>query len=460
MGESAWLIIVAILGVATLLFLVMRTKLQAFLALILVSFLVGLGVGMSPEEIVAAFEAGMGETVAFIAIVIGLGAMFGEVLRASGGAERLALTMINKFGINKSSWALGIAGIVISIPIFLDVALVILMPILYTLAKKTKKSLLFFGVPLLAGLLVAHAMIPPTPGPIAAASLIGADIGWVILFGFIVGIPAMILAGPVYGSFISKRVHISVPEMMEQQAAALEELEEQANGKEIKKELPSFTSVFSIIMLPLILMLLNTLAPFILEEGTILSNILVFIGHPYAALTITTLLTFYIFGTKRGYTRDDIQKITTKALEPAGIIILITGAGGIFGEMLVASGIGDILANMMEQVQLPIVIFAFLTAVFLRVSVGSVTVAMVTTSSIVAPIIVTMGLSDPMMAVLVITIASGAVIAPHVNDSGFWMVNRYFGMSIGDTLKSWTASATIISLVGFAFSLIFSLFLM
>ena len=459
MGESAWLIIVAVLGVVALLFLVMKSKLQAFLALILISFAVGLAVGMTPEDIIATFEKGMGETVAFIAIVIGLGAMFGEVLKVSGGAERLALTMINKFGVNRSSWALGIAGLIISVPIFLDVALVILMPILYTLANKTKKSLLFFGVPLLAGLLVAHGMIPPTPGPIAAATILGADIGWVILFGFIAGIPAMILAGPVFGGFISKKIHVPVPEMMNEQAAALADLEEidKANNK---KELPSFISVISIILLPLVLMLCNTLAPFILKEGSVLRNILVFIGHPYAALTITTLLTFFIFGTKRGYSKDDIQEITTKALEPAGIIILITGAGGIFGEMLVASGVGDVMASTMEQVQLPIVVFAFLTAVLLRISVGSVTVAMVTSSSIIAPILATMSISDPMMAVLVITIASGAVIAPHVNDSGFWMVNRYFGMSIGDTLKSWTTLATIISFVGFGICLILSAFLM
>ncbi|WP_449354226.1 GntP family permease [Virgibacillus natechei] len=459
MGESAWLIIVAILGVVALLFLVMRTKLQAFLALILISFIVGLAFGMTPEEIIATFETGMGETVAFIAIVIGLGAMFGEVLKVSGGAERLALTMINKFGEKRSSWALGVAGLIISIPIFLDVALVILMPILYTLANKTKKSLLYFGVPLLAGLLVAHGMIPPTPGPIAASSILGADLGWVILFGILVGVPAMILAGPVYGSFISKKIHVPVPESMNQQAAALADLEERADAKD-QKELPSFISVISIIMLPLILMLLNTLAPFMLEEGSVLRNILVFIGHPYAALTITTLLTFYIFGTKRGYSRDEIQQITTKSLEPAGIIILITGAGGIFGEMLVASGVGDVMADAMEQVNLPIVVFAFLTAALLRLAVGSVTVAMVTSSSIVAPILSTMSISDPMMAVLVITIASGAVIAPHVSDSGFWMVNRYFGMSVGDTLKSWTVLATIISFVGFGLTLILSLFLM
>src|SRR5690625_7294558 len=204
-------------------------------------------------------------------------------------------------------------------------------------------------------------MIAPTSGPTAAATSLGADIGWVILFGFIAGIPAMILAGPVFGGFISKKIHVPVPEMMNEQAAALADLEEidKANNK---IELPSFISVISIILLPLVLMLCNTLAPFILEEGAVLRSILVFIGHPYAALTITTLLTFFIFGTKRGYSKDDIQEITTKALEPAGIIILITGAGGIFGEMLVASVVGVVMAGKMKKLQLPKLDLSFLTA--------------------------------------------------------------------------------------------------
>ncbi|MFG6150328.1 GntP family permease [Halobacillus sp. B23F22_1] len=453
--DSAWLIVAAILSVGLLLLLVMRVKLQAFVALLMVSVLLGLGVGMTPGDILDTFGKGMGDTVAFIAIVIGLGAMFGEMLRVSGGAEKLALTMLDKFGERKSPWALGIAGLIISVPVFLDVALVILVPILYTLSKKSGRSLLYYGIPLLAGLIVTHGMVPPTPGPIAAASILEADIGWVILFGLTAGIPAMILAGPIFGKFIAKKVHIHVPEMMEEQAAALEEYE--ADPKD-QKELPSFKTVLSLILLPLVLILFNTVSPFIFEEGSTINSTLTFIGDPYIALTITTLLTFYILGTKRGYTREEIQKITTKSLEPAGIIILITGAGGVFGEVLVASGIGDVLANSMQQIDLPIVVFAFVTAALLRISIGSVTVAMVTTSSIVGPIVSTMSVSEPFLGVLVIAVASGSTIASHVNDSGFWMVNRYFGMSVGDTLKSWTAMSTIVALVGFSISLLLSFF--
>ncbi|CDQ20022.1 GntP family permease [Halobacillus karajensis] len=457
MASSSWLVIVAVLGVAVLLFLVMKTKLQAFIALIVVSFLVGLAVGMSPEDIIATFEKGMGGTLAFIAIIIGLGAMFGEILNVSGGAERLALTMLDKFGEKRSPWALGLAGIIISIPVFLDVALVILIPILYSLQRKTNKSLLYYGIPLLAGLVVAHGMVPPTPGPIAAASIIGADLGWVILFGVLAGIPAMILAGPFFGSYISKKIYIGVPEAMREQAASLADLQE-SEQPPFKKELPSFINVISIILLPLVLILSNTLADLLLAEENTLRNILVFIGHPFVALTITTLLTLYIFGIRKGYSKHDIQKITTKALEPAGIIILVTGAGGVFGEMLIASGIGDILANAMEKTDIPIVIFAFITAALIRIAQGSVTVSMVTASSMVAPLTATYDLSEPMMAILVITVASGATIASHVNDSGFWMVSRYFGMNESETLKSWTVMSTIVAFVGFAVCLAISLF--
>ncbi|MCU9600025.1 GntP family permease [Pallidibacillus thermolactis] len=451
--DSSLLILVAVLGIFALLFLVMKSKLQAFIALILVSLLMGLLVGMSPEEIIETFDKGMGETVAFISIVIGLGAMFGEILRVSGGAERLALTLLDKFGEKRAPWALGLAGLIISIPIFLDVALVILMPILYALAKKSKKSLLLYGIPLLSGLLVAHAMIPPTPGPLGAASILNAELGWVILFSLLVGIPIMIIGGPLFGSFIANKIFIPVPISDEETKAVLSE---EAKLKQQQKELPGFWSVLLIILLPLVLILLNTLAPLVLEEGSFVRDAFVFIGHPYVALTITTLLTAYIFGAKRGFTKDDIQEITTKALEPAGIIILITGAGGIFGEMLVASGIGDVLVDIMKEVNLPLIIFAYLTAVLLRLAIGSTTVAMITTSSIVAPLASALEYSGPALGILVITIASGAVIASHVNDSGFWMVNRYFGMSVQDTLKSWTAMSTIISVVGFILCLILS----
>ncbi|WP_077325579.1 GntP family permease [Virgibacillus siamensis] len=451
--STTGLILLAVFGVALLLFLVIRTKLQAFIALLVVSYIIGLLSGMSPEKVLQAVSDGMGGTVAEIAVIIGVGAMFGEVLKVSGGAERLAMTLMDKFGEKRVNWALMLTGFIISIPVFLDVAFVILVPILYSLAQKTKKSLLFFAIPLLAGLAVTHSFVPPTPGPIAVASLLDANLGWVILFGLIAGIPAAIIAGPVFGTYISKKVHVEVPKEMMMNMA------EEARGKEYEKELPSFGMIASLILLPLFLILLNTFTSATLAEGSALRSALTFVGNPGVALTITALLTFYLLGTRRGYSKEEIQEIATKSLEPAGIIILITGAGGVFGQVLVETGIGDIIADTMTNLNIPILVFAFLVASAVRIAQGSATVAMVTAASLITPVINTLGLEGPILALLVITVASGATIASHVNDSGFWLVNRFLGLSEKDTLKSWTVMETIIAFVGFGMSLIVSMFI-
>ncbi|MFZ4452860.1 GntP family permease [Salibacterium aidingense] len=448
MESTAGLVIVAVLAVIALLFLVMRTKLQAFIALLLVSLLVGLAVGMPPGEIITTIEEGMGGTLGFIAVIIGLGAMFGEMLRVSGGAERLAITLMGKFGEKNVSWAMGLTGFIVSIPVFLDVALVILIPIIYSLTQKTKKSLLHFGIPLLAGLAVTHSFIPPTPGPISVASIIDADLGWVILFGAIAGLPAMIIGGPIFGKYIGNKIHVEVPDYMM----------EQVKDVDYDRDLPSFISVVSIITLPLVLILVNTTSDLVLSDDSTLQSVLTFIGHPFVALTAAALLTFYVFGIKRGYKKEEIQQITTKALEPAGIIILVTGAGGVFGEMLISSGIGDILADAMEGMQMPLIVFAFIAATVVRVAQGSATVSMVTAAGLVAPLIESFDVSEPMLGLLVIAIASGATVFSHVNDSGFWLVNRYFGLTEKQTLKTWTVMETIIGFVGFGVALLLSLF--
>jgi Gnt-I system low-affinity gluconate transporter len=447
--SASSLILIAALGVALLLFFVMRTKLQAFLALILVSYIIGLVAGLSPAEVLKAVQAGMGGTVGEIAVIIGIGAMFGEVLKVSGGAERLAQTLIKKFGEKRVNWALMLTGFIISIPVFLDVAFVILVPVLYSLAQKTKKSLLFYGIPLLAGLAVTHSFVPPTPGPIAVSSILGANIGWVILFGLMAGIPAAIIAGPIFGTYISKKIHVEVPQYM------IPEVEPNKN----EKELPSFGMITVLIVLPLLLILLNTVLGTVLEEGNTLRTVMSFLGDPGVALTITALLTFYLLGTRRGYSKEEIQEIATKSLEPAGIIILITGAGGVFGQILVETGVGEVLANTMSNLNVPIIIFAFIVASAIRIAQGSATVAMITTGSLITPMIDSLGIEGPMLALLVITIASGATIASHVNDSGFWMVNRFFGLSEKDTLRSWTIMETIIAFVGFGVSLLISFFI-
>ncbi|WP_214844380.1 gluconate:H+ symporter [Exiguobacterium sp. s150] len=445
--SGSTLILIAVAGIFLLLFLVMRTKLHAFVSLLLVSLLVGVAAGMPLGDVIASIQNGMGGTLGFVAVVVGLGAMFGKMLEVSGGAERLAQTLVNKFGEDKAQWALALTGFIVAVPVFFDVGFIILVPIVYGLAKKTGRSLLYYGIPLLAGLAVTHSFIPPTPGPIAVANLIGAELGWVILFGVIAGIPATILAGPVFAKYIAKKIHVTIPDYME-----FEEID-------TSKELPSFKMIVSLISIPLVLILANTLSAVLLEEGNGIRTFFTFMGHPFVALTLATLLTFIFLGTRRGYTRDEVQEIATKALEPAGIIILVTGAGGVFKQVLIDSGVGDVLGEMMAGSALPAIVLAFLIAAVVRVAQGSATVSMVTAAGLITPLLELQNITGAALGLIVIAIASGATVLSHVNDSGFWLVNRYFGLDVKDTLKSWTVMETIIGLTGFAVVFLISLFI-
>ncbi|UTT43487.1 GntT/GntP/DsdX family permease [Exiguobacterium aurantiacum] len=445
--SGSTLILIAVAGIFLLLFLVMRTKLHAFVSLLLVSLLVGIAAGMPLGDVIASIQNGMGGTLGFVAVVVGLGAMFGKMLEVSGGAERLAQTLVSKFGEDKAQWALAITGFIVAVPVFFDVGFIILVPIVYGLAKKTGRSLLYYGIPLLAGLAVTHSFIPPTPGPIAVANLIGAELGWVILFGVIAGIPAAILAGPIFGKYIANKIHVNIPDYME-----FEEID-------TSKELPSFKMIVSLISIPLVLILANTLSAVLLEEGNSIRTFLTFMGHPFVALTLATLLTFIFLGTRRGYTRDEVQEIATKALEPAGIIILVTGAGGVFKQVLIDSGVGDVLGEMMAGSPLPAIVLAFLIATVVRVAQGSATVSMVTAAGLITPLLEIQDITGAALGLIVIAIASGATVLSHVNDSGFWLVNRYFGLDVKDTLKSWTMMETIIGLTGFAVVFLISLFI-
>ena len=447
--ETPLLILLAVAGIATLLFLVIVVRLQAFIALLLASLFVAVLGGIPIGEIAGQIQDGMGSTLGYISIVVGLGAMFGEILQMSGGAERIARSMLKKFGESKAQWALGITGLIVSTPVFFDVALILFIPLVYSLAKRTKTSLLYYGVPLLAGMAVAHAFIPPTPGPVAVASIIGADLGWVIMIGVVTGIPATAIGGVLFGTMLAKRIHIDVPAYMERETPIPTD----------EKELPSFGLVLTIILLPLVLILTNTVATLQLPEGNTVRDILSFLGHPFIALIIATLVAFYALGTLRGYTRDDLQRLATRSMEPVGLIILVTGAGGVFGKVLIATGVGDAMANGMAASNLPVVLLAFLVAVVLRVSQGSATVSMVTSAGLIAPVIAQMDYSAPLIACITIAIASGATMLSHVNDSGFWLVNRYFGMTEKDTIRVWTLVSSVVGMVGLVSSLIISLFL-
>ncbi|HEY9763002.1 MAG TPA: SLC13 family permease [Trichocoleus sp.] len=491
------LIFIAVLGIALLLFLVIVVRIQAFVALLISSLVVAIIGGIPPQDVAKTIQDGMGSTLGYIAIIIGLGAMFGELLQASGGAEVISNTLIRRFGEKRAPLALGLTGVIVSIPVFFDVALILLIPLVYSMTRRTGKSLLYYGIPLAAGLAVGHSFIPPTPGPVAVAGLLGADLGWVILMGLIAGIPAMLVGGLLFGRYIGNKIHLDLPasalvavdaperelvtlsafpseqrsgvtpqgrdpldasdvsEAKQQgEAAALAESRHQSSGR-----LPSFGLVLSILAVPLVLILLNTVSGVLLPEGNAVRNWITFIGHPFVALTIAALLSFYFLGIRQGFSQRQVLNLATKSLEPVGLIILVTGAGGVLGKVLIATGIGEALAGLMAASNLPVIALAFFIAVLVRVSQGSATVSMVTTAGLLAPVITTANYSAPLVGAITIAIASGATVLSHVNDSGFWLVGRFFDMTEQQTLRSWTVMETIVGVVGFLVMLLVSFFL-
>ncbi len=446
---TTFLLITIILAVVFLLFLVLKLKINAFIALLVTSMFVGIATGMPLKSILDSIQKGMGGTLGFVATVVGLGAIFGQMLESSGGAESMARYLVKKFGEKRAPMAMALTGFFVGIPVFLDVGFIILVPIVYALSRDTRKSVLYYGIPLLAGLAVTHSFIPPTPGPVAVAEIINAELGYVILWGFILGLPIAILAGPVFGRYISRKISIPAPDTIE------------PVNPEVTKNSPSFGLVISFIAIPLFLIILATVTDVLVKKQImapgLLPEILGFIGHPFTALTLATLLSIYFLGVKKGFSKKDILDLSTKALGPAGIIILITGAGGVLKQILVDSGIGKMMAESIASSSLPPVILAWTLAAIVRVTQGSATVAMITAAGIMAPVLEILNLSQTHIALIVLAIASGATLLSHVNDSGFWLVGKYFGMTEKQTLQSWTIMETIISISGLILTLLVSL---
>ena len=441
------LIFAVLFGIILLLTLILRFKIQAFIALLIASIVVGILAGMEPLDIISTIKDGMGNTLGFVAVVVGLGAMFGSILEHSGGAEALAKYLLDKFGEKNTSSALMLTGFFVAIPVFFDVGFIILIPLIYSLQRKTKKSLLLYGLPLLAGLAVTHAFIPPTPGPVAVADILKADLGWVILFGFIVGIPTAIISGPIFAKYIAKRIHVDAPKL-------------EMDGIAITN-FPSVGMILSIIGLPIVLIVGNTFLNSPLLEDINIPDVVKkwmgLIGHPFTALILANLIAWYLLGIKRGVKKDDLLKISTKSMGPAGIIILLTGAGGVFKEMLVNTGSGEMIAGYLSDGGMGILLFAFIVAALIRVMQGSATVAMITAAGLTAPLLLG-GVGELQKALIVIAIASGASIMSHVNDSGFWLVSKYLGLTEKQTFRSWTVMTTILALVGFTTVSIISIF--
>ena len=438
------LVIAAVIGLIILLVLIIRFKLPAMIAILVGAVLIGLGAGMSFDQIVKAVDDGIGNTLKGIALLVGLGSMFGSILEISGGAKTLAVTMVGRFGDRKAAWALAITGLVIAIPVFFDAGLIILIPLAFSLARRTGRSTLYYSTPLLAGLAVGHAFIPPTPGPVLVATMLGVDLGWVIMIGIVCGIAAMIVAGPVWGAFCGKKYFIPPPEGIKPEESD-------------KSKLPTFWTVTLIILIPLVLIILKSVAG-VVDALAPARSILNFLGEPFVALTIATLIAMVLLGYKNGYSKEELEKVMTKSLEPVGLILLVTACGGVLRYILQYSGLGEVIGHAVASASLPMVIVAFIVAALVRISVGSATVAMTMGAGIIAAMPEIAGLSPLHLACITASIAGGATVCSHFNDSGFWLVKSLLGMDEKTTLKTWTVMETLVGGTGFIIALIISIF--
>lgn len=439
------LVIAALIGLVFLLILIIRYRLQAMLAILVSSVLIGLAAGMPFAQIIDSVNDGIGNTLKGIALLVGLGSMFGAILEVSGGAQALATTLVQKFGDEKSAWALGITGLVIAIPVFFDAGLIILIPLAFSLARRTGRSTLFYVIPLLAGLAVGHAFIPPTPGPVLVATMLGVDLGWVILVGICCGTVAMMVAGIWWGSVCGKRYNIAIPTHISQA--------QQAEGK----PLPSFWTIVGIILIPLMLIILKSLAAVIpsLEPA---KPVLSFLGEPFVALSLATLAAMLLLGKRYGYTNAELEKVMTRSLEPVGLILLVTACGGVLRYILQNSGLGEVIGQTVSTAALPMVVVAFVVAALVRISVGSATVAMTMAAGIIASMPEISTYSPVHLACITAAVAGGATVCSHFNDSGFWLVKSLTGMDESTTLRTWTIMETLVGFSGFVVALLISLF--
>ena len=438
--HGSMLLVYAVIAIALLILLITRYKVYPFLVLIIVSLLLGLAVGMPMDKIVKAFETGNGNTLGHIAIVVGLGTMLGKMMAESGGAERIANTLINWFGEKYIHWAMMCVAIIVGLPVFFEVGFVLLIPIAFNVAKRTKKSLLLIGLPMVAGLSVVHGLIPPHPAALLAVQAYHADIGRTIMYGLIVGIPTAIVAGPLFALLIHK--HIKLPENNPLAAQFTESHTEGAT-----RELPGFGITLFSILLPVILMLVGSWADLFTTPKTLPNSLLHFFGNTDVALLVAVLFSFWSFGASRGFDRAQIQKFCGDCLAPIAGITLIVGAGGGFGNVLRESGISQQLVATASAAHLSPLLLGWFVAALIRLATGSATVAMTTACGIVAPIAAASN-GAVSAELLVLATGCGSLIFSHVNDGGFWLVKEYFGMTVGQTFKTWSLCETIISVMG------------
>ena len=443
-ADPTRLLIAAAVGIVVLLLLIIKFKLHPVISMMIAAIIIGVGAGMPLTMISDTVEKGVGKTLQGIALLVGLGSMFGGILEVSGGAQRIAQTLIDKLGQKKAGVALGITGLVIGTTVFFEAGVVVLIPLAFSVAKQTKKSTLYYAIPLLAGLASGYAFVPPSAGSVLVADSLGVNLGVMIMVGIPTALICMVVAGVIWGRFIGDKVFTKLP----------------VNVEEIKdepKELPPFGLVLGVIIIPLVLILISTISKYLPIPANV-QNVLAFIGKPFLALTIATLAAMYFLGIKRGYTGEQLKKILDHSLRPVGMILLVIASGGVIRWMLQDSGLGEIIGPALEKSGMPLILVAFLIALLVRASVGSSMVAMTMASGIMATMPAVMATSVLYRAAMCCAICGGATALSHVNDAGFWLVGTFLEIDEKTTLKSWTVMETLIGVTALIVSLIISIF--
>ncbi len=431
-------VLAAAFAIGLLVVLIARFKFHPFVALIVATLGLGLLGGLKPEDVVKNFEKGFGDVLSFVGIVIGLGTMLGGLLVASGGADRLAQALVSLGGQRWVPWTIFFAALLIGLPLFFEVGFVLLAPLAVTVALRMRVPIVSVGLPLLAGLSIAHALVPPHPAPTLAAAAFHADLGRTILFGLLVGLPVGLLAGPGYALLAVRFVGTGGPAA----PAKVEAVRQDAGASHV----PSLAAVLTAILLPPVLMMSRSIADALLAAGTPVRSTLDFVGDPVLALLLALLYALWALGLRTGRTLGDLQTLLGKSLEPMATVILVVGAGGGFKQMLLAVQIGDLLGHAAAAAHLSPLFVTWLTAALVRIATGSATVATITAAGITGPLLT----ANPGVApeLMVLATGAGSIILSHVNDAGFWLVKETFGLSLGDTFKSWSAMETLLSVFG------------
>jgi GntP family gluconate:H+ symporter len=427
------LITAALIGIAVLVVLITFFKLHPFLALILGSLTVGAIAGRNMLDVVGSFSTGVGDTVKGVGVLIALGAMFGKLLADSGGADQIVDTIVGRSSPRMLPWSMAAIGAIIGLPMFFEIGLVLLMPVIFLVAKRAERSIIALGIPALAGLSAMHGFVPPHPGPLAAIQAVHADLGRTLALGILVAIPTIVVAGPLFARFAERWVPVPAGDLYD---ATTE-----------KREMrPGFGVTLATVLLPVVLMMGKAYSDIALDEGTGPRKALDFIGEPFVALLISVIVAVFTLGRASGMDKDDISDVLNKSLPPIAGILLIVGAGGGFKQTLIDTGIAEVVADFVKDSGVSVLLLAWLVAVLIRVATGSATVATITAAGIMAPIANDLGSTE--VSLLVLAIGAGSVFFSHVNDAGFWLVKEFFGLSVVQTVKSWSIMETILSVTG------------